>query len=105
MGRKNNQSWFDKLLAGLNSIWSKIAIIGLIWYAGFEIGGLYKEAQSIKESNARDFMYNTKLNELYNESRAKEYELKKEIDNLRNERIELKARIVDLEYKLNNTEK
>ena len=92
MQKKNKQkddSKIEKFLASLDNLWSRLLVIGLIAIAGFKFGCYYKETQMNRSQQLLD-------KEMWERWVEKEEMLKKQIDELKQERIELKANIQDL---------
>lgn len=87
MGKNYDFSnWLSKILAALDTIWGKIAIIGAILYAGFISGCYYKETIMMRKQIEEDEL-----------KRSSWYQKE---DNYRNQIIDLNNRIISLQEKI-----
>ena len=85
---KSSENILERILSSLDSTWTKLAIIGVIGFAGFKAGRYYQETIMTRKQNAeyqeqtnawvqKEEYYRDKIQEL----RLKVVELEKRIPN------------------------
>ena len=88
---KQKKITFEKLLSSLNTFWGKVAVIGVILFAGFQFGGYHKESILLREYHKMEIIQEKSW-------RTQEEIYKNQIDELKRERIELLSTNKELEY-------
>ena len=102
-GKVHSTSLFvEKLLAKIDSLWGKIAFIGVIFCVGAKAGGYYTETKMTKEQNKNERSLMDEWSSKEQSFQAKIDGLKIEIDALKNERLELKSEIYELKTQYDN---
>lgn len=92
----------ERLLAKMDSLWGKLAFIGVIFCVGAKAGGYYTETKMTKEQNKTERSLMEEWSSKEQSFQSKIDELKIEIDALKNERLELRSEIYELKKQCNN---